>query len=393
MRLALVSPGYPPTPGGVETVVAQTARALVRAGVAVEVLAQQRRPLRPELSWDEGVLVRRFRCNRAENYRLAPGLYRYLTRHADAFDVVHGHSYHALTGVGAALALRLRGRTVPYVLTPHYHGTGHTPARALLHRAFVPAGRAAADAAHAVLCVSRPEAQLFAADFPTAAGKVTVVPNAVDRTALRAATAFTDQPPTVLSVGRLERYKRVDRLIEAFARLDSAGGGTDSGTDGGTGDAARGGTSGGAQLVVIGTGPDRERLQAVAERCGAARRVRFLGRVGDHELRRWLRTAAVLGSLSEHEAYGLAPAEALAAGAWALLSDIPAHADLPAPQAVRLVPAHASAGAVAQALARCLDAGGRPGPEQIPDWDWVAARLIDVYRAAQAAPSSSGGAR
>ncbi|WP_051967228.1 glycosyltransferase family 4 protein [Kitasatospora mediocidica] len=373
MRLALVSPGYPPTPGGVETVVAQTARALVRAGLAVEVLAQQRRPLRPELSWDEGVLVRRFTSNSAENYRLAPGLYRYLTRHAGDFDVVHGHSYHALTGVGAALALRLRGRTVPYVLTPHYHGTGHTTARALLHRAFVPAGRAAAGAARAVLCVSRPEAELFAADFPVAAGKVTVVPNAVDRSALRAATAFPGEPPTVLSVGRLERYKRVDRLIEAFARL---GTGTDTG---------------GAQLVVIGSGPDRERLEAVAEHCGAAPRVRFLGRVSDQELRRWLRTAAVLGSLSEHEAYGLAPAEALAAGAWAMLSDIPAHADLPAPRAVRLVPASAGADAVARELAACLDTAGPPGPEHIPDWDSVAAQLVDVYRTARRAPS--GGAR
>ncbi|WP_181799573.1 glycosyltransferase family 4 protein [Kitasatospora acidiphila] len=358
MRLALVSPGYPPTPGGVEAVVAQTARALVRAGLSVEVLAQQPRPTGPAVSTEDGVLVRRFAANRAENYRTAPGLYRHLARHAASFDVVHGHSYHALTGVGAALTLQLRGLRVPFVLTPHYHGTGHTAARALLHRAYRPAGRAAAGRARAVLCVSRPEAELFARDFPAAAGKVAVVPNAVDRRALLAAAPLPDEPATVLSVGRLERYKRVDRVIEGFGRLADPE----------------------AQLVIIGDGPDRSRLERLAAGTGAGARIRFLGRVGDLELRRWLRTAAVLCSLSEHEAYGLAPAEALATGAWAVLSDIPAHAELPAASAVRLVPEGATPTELARRLADCLAGPPAPGSEEIPDWDAVAAQLVGVYR-------------
>ncbi|MCC9308202.1 glycosyltransferase family 4 protein [Kitasatospora sp. RB6PN24] len=358
MRLALVSPGYPPTPGGVEKVVAQSARALVRAGVDVEVLAQQPGPAEPAISTEDGVLVRRFAANRAENYRTAPGLYRHLARHAGSFDVVHGHSYHALTGVGAALTLRLRGLRVPFVLSPHYHGTGHTAARALLHRAYRPAGRAAAGRARAVLCVSRPEAEQFARDFPAAAGKVAVVPNAVDRRALLAAAPLPDEPATVLSVGRLERYKRVDRVIEGFVRVGDPG----------------------TQLVIIGEGPDRSRLERVAAAAGARARIRFLGRVGDPELLRWLRTAAVLCSLSEHEAYGLAPAEALAAGAWAVLSDIPAHLELPAAGAVRLLPERSGSDELAHQLADCLAAPPPPGGEAIPDWDAVAAQLVDVYR-------------
>src|SRR5205814_9949101 len=58
----------------------------------------------------------------------------------------------------------------------------------------------------------------------------------------------------VLSVGRLDRAKRIDLLIEAAKR-------------------------GGFQVVVAGDGPDRERLEALAN--GSAR---FVGRVSESEL-------------------------------------------------------------------------------------------------------------
>ena len=366
MRVALVSPGYPPTPGGVETVVAHSARALVRAGITVEVLTQERRRDLDSRSEDQGVLVRRFPSNQAENYRCAPGLYRYLARHHDDYDVVHGHSYHALTGVAAALCLSATRARTPYVLTPHYHGTGHTAARSLLHRAYRPLGHAALASAGSVLCVSRPEADLLRAHFPDLAEKISMVPNAVDATAIRAARRFDDEPPTVLSVGRLERYKHIDRLIEAFGAFTVPASARPA-----------------AQLVVIGSGPDRARLQEVAARCGVADRVRFLGRVGDDELRRWLRTAAALCSLSEHEAYGLAPAEALTAGARVVLSDIPAHAELAAAEhGARLVPPDAGPDRIAAALADALAADDQAPALTILDWDDVAKLLIDVYRGA-----------
>jgi glycosyltransferase involved in cell wall biosynthesis len=64
----------------------------------------------------------------------------------------------------------------------------------------------------------------------------------------------------VLSVGRLDRAKRVDLLLEAAA----------------TGD--------GLQVVVAGDGPDRDRLEHIAGELGLDGRVRFAGRVGDAEL-------------------------------------------------------------------------------------------------------------
>jgi glycosyltransferase involved in cell wall biosynthesis len=64
----------------------------------------------------------------------------------------------------------------------------------------------------------------------------------------------------ILSVGRLDRSKRVDLLLEAAA-LDSS-----------------------VQVVVAGDGPDRERLEQLAAQRRLDGRVRFAGRVDDREL-------------------------------------------------------------------------------------------------------------
>ena len=368
MRIAIVSPGYPPAPGGVESVVAHSARALVRAGFEVEVLAQERRSELPPIERDQGVLVRRFRTNKAENFRAAPGLYQYLARHAAEYDLVHGHSYHALVGVASALVTSTRAKLTPFVLSPHFHGTGHTEARALLHHLYTPLGRAAVLRSRAVVCVSPSEAELFASRFPKAVSKISVIPNAVDTDTIRAAQALVGEPPTILAVGRLEAYKRVDRLIRACGVL-----------------AGRSVLS--PQLVVIGTGPDRARLEALAAETCPAGSVRFLGRVEDGELHSWLRTARVLCSLSEHEAYGLAPAEALAAGARVVLSDIPAHTQFTAlgraggAELAALVDANADDAALAETLCRAVTADPPPSdaPSPIPGWDEIGGRLSALY--------------
>ena len=373
MKIAIVSPGYPPAPGGVESVVAHSARALVRAGFEVEVLAQERRTDLPRIDSDQGVLVRRFRTNQAENFRIAPGLYRHLARHVAEYDVVHGHSYHALVGVAAALVTKRRGRSTPFVLSPHFHGTGHTEARALMHRLYTPWGHAAVARSEAVVCVSPSEAELFVSSFPKAVNKISVIPNAVDADAVRAARPFVGEAPAVLSVGRLETYKRVDRLIRAFGVLSRNGAVL-------------------LQLVIIGTGPDRARLEALASDLCPAGSVRFLGRVEDAELHRWLRTASVLCSLSEHEAYGLAPAEALAAGARVVLSDIPAHTQFTATGRADLVAPHADETALAEVLLRALN-NVEPlppnAPSPVPDWNQIGARLAALYTVLHQNPHAS----
>jgi glycosyltransferase involved in cell wall biosynthesis len=374
----------------VEQVVAQSARALVRAGHEVEVFAQQRQDGRDGAPAEgapaesgtaatttgldgqdsESIKVHRFATHGPHDYPFAPGLWPALAARAAEFDVVHGHSYHALTGLSAMLGARSRA---PFVFSPHYHGTGHSPLRAVLHRLYRPVGGYVFRRADAVVCVSAAEADLVAQHFRGVAPRCTVVPNGVDAAVIRAAEPFPGSHPTILSVGRLERYKRVDRLIEAFAQM----------------------TYPGVRLVVIGAGPDSERLVEYARALGlldpgGPRVARFPGRVAQDVLHRWLRTCRLLCSLSEHEAFGLAPAEALAAGASVVVSDIPAHRELAACGAVELVRDTEDAATLAARLDRQLH--HRPPAEdsaEIADWDEVAARLLEVYRSV----SSSSGVR
>lgn len=94
------------------------------------------------------------------------------------------------------------------------------------------------------------------------------------------------EPGFLLCVARLLPYKNVDVVIDAVRQLP------------------------GVQLVVVGDGPDRARLAALAQR---EARVRFLGQVGDPELR-WLyrHCAALVGA--SYEDYGLSPLEAASFG-------------------------------------------------------------------------------
>ena len=367
MRIALVSPGYPPAPGGVEVVVAHTARALVRAGASVEVLAQERGHGLPAVAEDDGVVVRRFPSLTREPYPIAPGLWRQLRRHRARYDIVHGHNYHCVAAVGAALTLNARLDGTRFVFSPHYHGGGHTAVSSLLHHGYRPFGRMAFARAAAVVCVSAAEAELVAAHFGPVAPKIAIVPNAVDGAAIAAAEPWPAQPPTVLSVGRLERYKRVDRLLAAFDLVPAP-----------------------AQLVVIGDGADRERLEKAAAALDARARIRFLGRVDDLALARWLRTAGVLCSLSEHEAFGLAPAEAAAAGAALVLSDIPAHAELATRAHARLVGPGDDDARIARALTSALEPGPNRWRATATSWDDAAASLIGVYREALGRELSTG---
>jgi glycosyltransferase involved in cell wall biosynthesis len=90
----------------------------------------------------------------------------------------------------------------------------------------------------------------------------------------------------VLSVGRLDRAKRVDLLLQAAA------------------------ASSGLEVVVAGEGPDRQRLEGLARDLGLDGRVRFAGRVDEDELARLYATCLAVFYAPVDEDLGLVPYEA-----------------------------------------------------------------------------------
>lgn len=374
MRVALVAGRYAPHTGGVELVVEQVAVHLAAAGHQVTVLTQDHTRT-GEVTDPRGFTVRRFRLpSRWPHDLVAPGLVTWLARHAKDVDVIHAHGYHTL--VPPAVMAAAAGRS-PVVVTGHYHGSGHSPARARALAAYRPLGAAMLGRAAAVVCVSAAERDLVAEHFPAVADRTVVVPNGVEP----ASSNDTDRDNsglgasrTLLTVGRLERYKRVDVAIDALAYLPDD-----------------------VTLTAIGDGPARAELEAHAAATGLSHRVRFLGRVNNVELAARRADAGVYVSLSAREAFGLTLAEALAAGLPAVASDLDSHREVAAMAAgpggtldaagVALVPvradeplsaAFADPVRVAAAALRLFEA---PAPVRVPlpTWAEVADAHVRVY--------------
>ncbi|MEU4242137.1 glycosyltransferase family 4 protein [Actinoplanes sp. NPDC026619] len=357
MRIGVVTSAYHPDVGGVETHARRLCAALVAAGDEVEVLTQH------AVGTDEtidGVLVRRFPLTvAASNYRFSRALWHYLSGHAGRYDVLHAHSYHALAALPAALT-----NSVPLVFTPHYHGTGHSLLRRALHPIYRPVGRRIVARSSRLICVTHAERELLIQHFPEAADRIVVIPNGTDPASLvgRLGVEPAVEPGrSILCVGRLEKYKRVDRVIRAMRHL---------------GDDHR--------LEVVGAGPARDELEQLARRLGlAGDRVRFHGRLAEEAFAGRMSAAAAAVSASAHEAFGMAVADALAAGLPTVASFIPAHREL-AVMAGSGVPlwlvnpddevALAEALRVASATPRA-DLGRHP----LPTWSDVVLETREVY--------------
>jgi glycosyltransferase involved in cell wall biosynthesis len=114
----------------------------------------------------------------------------------------------------------------------------------------------------------------------------------VDRAAVRQALGIPDTAPVIGTVGRLNEVKRQDLLLAAFAGLRAA--------------------HGTARLLLVGDGPMRGELEALASRLGVADRVHFAGYQAQPE--RYLAVMDVFALTSRMEGLPLAILEAWAAG-------------------------------------------------------------------------------
>ncbi|MEU7020323.1 glycosyltransferase family 4 protein [Streptomyces sp. NPDC046203] len=140
----------------------------------------------------------------------------------------------------------------------------------------------------------------------------------------------TDAGPLVVCVGRLCRQKGQDVLLAAWPAVTEA--------------------VPGARLVLVGDGPDAERLRAAA---GPGASVRFAGAVADPVP--WYRAADLVVLPSRWEGMALAPLEAMACGRPVVLGDVAgARESLPPGHAAPCLVPPGDPAALAAALGRLL---------------------------------------
>ncbi|MBI5362915.1 MAG: glycosyltransferase [Planctomycetes bacterium] len=254
------------TIGGTRRHLRDVARLQRALGLDVTVIASNLREPRVEADFVElerlGVVVERLPMRRA----IAPfadlGHERALERILAARrpDVVHSHSSKA--GVLARLASLSTGIGVR-VHTPHtfaflFEALFSAPKRAFFRRIEA----ALAERTHAVVAVSRGDAETIAASRVVPAERLRVVENGIDpapwlaaRPIGRATLGVPEKAPLALVAGLLNAAKGQDLALELLA------------------------LPAGRELVLLlaGDGADRARLEARARALGVAERVRFLG--------------------------------------------------------------------------------------------------------------------
>ena len=288
LRVLHLGKFYPPVNGGIETVVETLCRGEVAwADSTALVLSKGRKTTFEHL---DGVAVRRVGCVAAVGaVSLTPTLPMWLARTGADVLVLHEPNPMAL------VAYYLARPRIPLVIWYHSEVIRSEWLYRLLYEPFL---EFALRRATRVVVASPPMREV-----PALAGyrdKCVVVPYGlrVERYGLASATASRVElsqryvaRPTFLFVGRLVGYKGVDVLLKALGGLD-------------------------AETVIIGDGPLRRSLEALARDLGIADRVRFLGEVPSDELLAWYHScdAFVLPSVTRQEAFGMVQLEAMLCG-------------------------------------------------------------------------------
>lgn len=212
-----------------------------------------------------------------------------LRREGFDFDLIDAHYYYP-DGVAAALLGRLLSR--PVVVTARGSDVTLIPRHAIPRRWILWAARAAG----ATICVARALADELAA-LGADPAKLNVLRNGVDlqrfrpidRQVARAALGWPNLH-TLLSVGNLVENKGHHLVIEALGKMP------------------------GSKLVIVGAGPERDRLAQAASTFGVDDRVTFAGLVPQTELFRYFSAADVLVLASAREGWANVLLEAMACG-------------------------------------------------------------------------------
>jgi glycosyltransferase involved in cell wall biosynthesis len=199
--------------------------------------------------------------------------------------------------------------------------------------------------------------------------RITVIPNGIEVGELTPVSPGGRFPePTLLYLGRLQRYKRVDLILQALARLRDEGVG--------------------ARLLVGGKGEHRGELESLTQRLDLGDRVQFLGFVSEAEKLDLFRRSWVHVLTSPKEGWGISAMEAAGCGTPTVASDSPGLRDSVRNGETGVLVPHGDVPALAGALARLLgDAGLREGMGRRAvawagehDWDAIADRWETLFR-------------
>ena len=274
------------------------------------------------------------------------------------FDLIDAHYFYP-DGVAAVLLGRHYGK--PVTITARGSDI-NVLARYALPRRMIRWAAANADGMIAV-CQALKDSLV---ELGATANKIRVLRNGVDlatfhpgdRAAARVRLGFEES--VLLSVGNLIPLKGHDLAIRALGQVS------------------------GALLVIVGDGPERANLEALAQQSGVAGRVRFMGRLPHGDLPQLYQAADLLLLLSSNEGMANVLLEAMACGTPVVATKVGGTPEVVASAAVgELVEDrnHVSiATAIKRILARRPDRAGVRTHAESFSWDATTAGQLQLFR-------------
>ena len=165
--------------------------------------------------------------------------------------------------------------------------------------------------------------------------EIVVVPNGVDLTRFSPGPLESRSPePTLLYLGRLKRYKRIDLILKAVGILKER--------------------VEGLRCLIAGKGDGEKSLRNLTSKLGLGETVRFLGYVSEEEKVRLLRSSWVHLLTSPKEGWGISALEAAACATPTVASDSPGLRDSVQNGRTGTLVQHGDVGALAAAVLEIL---------------------------------------
>ncbi len=271
MKIAQIIIGYHPIVGGYGRHVKLISDELRRRGHEVRVITTRFSP--GEVSEERSVK----RLWNTPLTKFTPGLFTHLL--LNDYDLIHVHGYPSFQPWITSLAHKLKH--YPLVFTPHYHPFGTKPRiiRRLFDKLF---GEPALREADRVIALTNYEKRMLSKIINKK--KIRIIPNPVPLSKLKKIKGFKKKHGLknyILFIGRLERDKGINYLIEAAGNKD---------------------------VVIIG------KDVGYADKIKRKPNVHLLGAVSNKELMMALTECDMLVMPSKYEAFGITFIEAMAYG-------------------------------------------------------------------------------
>ncbi len=316
MKILVLNYEYPPIGGGAAPVSKDLAEELAASGNDVSVLTMKYGDL-PEYIEENGVNVYRLPCLRKKIASCSPieqlsyllAVSRFMKKHPDFQDYDVCHSHFVIPTAEAARHIKAKYR-IPYIITAHGSDVeGHNRKKSvlLMHRFLRGFWRKIVSNAYCVVSPSEYLKDRMHNNFPN--GDYRFIPNGVEYELFSKLNDLQNKQKKILVMGRIQKFKNVQLIVEAFSKIKEKDGWT---------------------LTIVGDGPYKDSLVELINYLGIRDMVQLTGWLDNKSepLLNIISSASIYVSASTFENCPMSVIESTIAGCYPLVSDIPAHRQL-----------------------------------------------------------------